>query len=155
VHTADVGKAGTTTARANRRLAAEIGSLLARSRRQVFQKARRRLEALGQSIFEWRLLAHLHDEGPSMQAELADATAQHPASISRLLDDMEASGLVVRRRDTVDRRRVMVELAPAGKEKYEAHYDEAVSVMEESLAPLQPDEQELLKVLLSKMIAAR
>src|SRR2546421_756695 len=89
----------------NRRQAAEIGSLLARSRRQVFQRAKRRLEALGESIFVWRLLAYLHDDGPSIQAELADATAQHPASISRLLDEIEDAGLVRRRRDTKDRRR--------------------------------------------------
>src|SRR5205085_4899653 len=135
-HTRRVGKPSTTTGRSNRRLAAEIGSLLARSRRQVFQKARRRLEGLGESIFEWRLLAYLHDDGPAIQAELADATAQHPASISRLLDEMEEKGLVVRRRDTADRRRVLVEVAAAGEAKYDALFDEAVSVIEESLAPL-------------------
>ena len=135
-----------------RRLAARIGALLAASRRLVFQRARRRLEARGESIFVWRLLAYLHDEGPSIQAELADATAQHPASISRLLHEMEAAGLCRRRRDTADRRRVRVELAPAGKAKYLAHYGEAVAAVEESLRSLTHADQRALATLLSKVV---
>ena len=139
----------------DRRLAAEIGSLLARTRRLVFQRARRKLEGLGESIFVWRLLAVLHDEGPAILAELADATAQHPASISRLLDEMERQGLVKRTRDGTDRRRVQVELAPGGRARYLALHDQAVAVMEESLAGLSREEQELLSALLAKMIPER
>ena len=78
-HTAAPG----ARASAGRKLAAEIGSLLARSRRQVFQRARRRMEALGESIFVWRLLAYLHDEGPAIQAELADAIQEMLADNQR------------------------------------------------------------------------
>jgi DNA-binding MarR family transcriptional regulator len=113
------------------------------------------LDALGESIFVWRLLAYLHDDGPSIQAELADATAQHPASVSRLLDEMEEAGLVVRRRDGVDRRRVRVELTAAGDAKYDSLYDEALSVLEESLSHLSEAEQRELAQLLTKMIDAQ
>ena len=139
----------------DRRLTAEIGSLLARSRRLVFQRARRRFEDLGESIFVFRVLAHLHDEGPAIQAELADAAAQHPASMSRLLDGMEREGLVHRTRDGEDRRRVRVELAAGGKARYLALYDEAVAVIEESLAPLAVEEREVLAALLAKMMPPR
>jgi DNA-binding MarR family transcriptional regulator len=132
-----------------------VGSLLARSRRLVFQKARRRLEDLGESIFVWRLLAYLADEGPASQTELADAVAQHPASISRLLDDVERDGLVHRSRDDADRRRVVVELTPKGKQKYLDLYEEAMSVVEEALQPLDAHEQEQLAGLLEKMIATK
>jgi DNA-binding MarR family transcriptional regulator len=135
-----------------RRLAAEIGALLARSRRQVFQSARRRLEAQGESIFVWRLLAYLADEGPSIQAELADATAQHPASISRLVDELEEAGMVRRRRDGEDRRRVMVEATAAGRARYEALYDEAIAAVEESIAPLDGEERQQLASLLGKIV---
>jgi len=139
----------------DRRLVAEIGSLLARSRRGVFQRARRKLEAVGESIFVWRVLAYLHDEGPAFQAELADATAQHPASTSRLLDQMEAASLVSRSRDGDDRRRVRVALTSIGKQKYLALYDQVLEVLEEALAPLAADEQKALATLLAKMIGAR
>ena len=139
----------------DRQLVAEIGSLLARSRRQVFQQARRKLEAVGESIFAWRVLAYLHDEGPAFQAELADATAQHPASTSRLLDQMEAEHLVGRSRDGADRRRVRVVLTASGKQKYLALYDQVLGVLGESLEPLSPDEQRQLAGLLAKMIAPR
>jgi DNA-binding MarR family transcriptional regulator len=138
----------------DRHLAAEIGALLARSRRHVFQRVKRKLEAAGESIFVWRLLAYLHDDGPSIQAELADATAQHPASISRLLDEIEEEGLVRRTRDGEDRRRVVVELTAAGKQRYLASLDVVVEGMQESLRILSVDEQRQLGALLGKIIAA-
>ena len=138
----------------DRHLAGEIGALLARSRRRVFHRVKRALEEGGESIFVWRLLAYLHDEGPSIQAELADATAQHAASISRLLDEIEAEGLVRRKRDGKDRRRVVVELTAAGKQRFLASLDLVIDCMQDSLRVLTLEEQRQLGALLAKLVAA-
>ena len=138
--------------RTDRRLAGEIGALLARSRRGVWRNASRRMEAAGESLYTWRLLAYLAQEGPAVQGDLALATAQHPASISRILDALERDGSVRRRRDPRDRRRIYVELAAPGRKRFLAHADDAVAAVAEALSPLSEDEQKTLRDLLAKVV---
>ena len=66
---------------------------------------------------------------------------------------MEEAGLVRRRRDGRDRRRVVVELSGEGKQKYLALFDEAVAVVEEALRPLDEGEQRALAMLLEKIVS--
>lgn len=47
---------------------------------------------------------------------LADRLSLDPATVVRTVDSLEQRGLVVRRRDTEDRRRVFVEFTPQGRE---------------------------------------
>jgi MarR family 2-MHQ and catechol resistance regulon transcriptional repressor len=138
----------------DRHLAAEIGALLARSRRQVYTRAKARLEQVGESIFVWRLLFYLHEVGPAIQAELADATAQHAGSTSRLLDEMEERGLVRRRRDGEDRRRVTVELTASGRRRYAQVFPHAIGALEESLRALSVEEQHGFAAVLRKLVGA-
>ena len=48
---------------------------------------------------------------------VADAVQLAPATVSRLLDRLEAEGLVVRERRSKDRRRVCLRLTPAGRRR--------------------------------------
>src|SRR5262249_41038036 len=79
-------------------LAEELGRLIARSRRRVWNTAAQQLEQVGESIFSWQLLSHLVRQGPSSQRELSIFTAQHPAGVSRTLYELERAGYVRRRR---------------------------------------------------------
>jgi DNA-binding MarR family transcriptional regulator len=60
------------------------------------------------------LLAH---HGPMTAGQLADETGLSTGAVTFLLDRLEAAGMVKRRRDTDDRRRVWVELVPAAQKR--------------------------------------
>jgi MarR family transcriptional regulator, 2-MHQ and catechol-resistance regulon repressor len=139
----------------SRERAGRIGTLLFRCRRRVFEQVRRTLDEAGESVWDYRLLACLHEEGPAIQAQLADATAQHPASVSRLVDDLERQGLVRRARDAQDRRRIQVELTAAGEAKLRELRALVLPVVEVCFSGLGREEQELLEAVLSKLVAGQ
>lgn len=132
-------------------LTEEIGGLIARSRRLVFAVASRRLDASGESIHAWRVLAHLTREGAMAQCDLAMALGQHPAWVSRLVDELEEEGVVRRRRDARDRRKLRVEVTLAGRARYEARRPEVNEAVEHVLQPLDRGEREALRALLAKL----
>ena len=58
----------------------------------------RRLEEVGESVHLYRLLSELARNGPAPQRDLAEATAQHAAAVSRMVDELDEAGLIRRRR---------------------------------------------------------
>jgi DNA-binding MarR family transcriptional regulator len=90
-------------------------------------------------------------EGKSTQTALAAAVAQHPAGVSRLLDDLEKQGYVLRRRDPRDRRRMYVEASARGKRRFQEGLPEIVAAVGQSLGPLDESERRLLRDLLRKV----
>src|SRR5450432_3987622 len=96
-------------------LSEELGMLIARTRRKAWTNATRKLDASGDTMLAWQVLLHLVRSGKRSQTELAQALAQHPAGVSRVLDDLEKRGRVTRCRDPRDRRRVHVVASAAGR----------------------------------------
>jgi DNA-binding MarR family transcriptional regulator len=66
----------------------------------------------GLSATEGKALDLLARHGALTAGQLAEHTRLAPASVTELVDRLEAKGFVRRRRDVRDRRRVLVELAP-------------------------------------------
>jgi len=135
----------------SRSLTQELGTLIAQTRRRVYTTASRRLEDAGESYLLWKLLAHLAG-GQLTQSELALLTAQHPAGVSRLLDELEKQGYVSRSRDPGDRRRVHVMLSARGKRRYEARLPEVIEAIDQVLEPLSESERRALRDLLRKVV---
>src|SRR5262245_29759598 len=117
-------------------LAGEVGTLLGQGRRCTWQAAAQRLEEQGESVYVWNLLHHLNLKGPLTQRELATATSQHPAGVSRLLEEVEAQGLVRRRREASDRRKFVVELTAKGQRKRQRCYAHVVEAAAHALSGL-------------------
>jgi DNA-binding MarR family transcriptional regulator len=69
-----------------------------------------------------------------------------------ILNELEGDDLVVRRRDTVDRRRHIVELTVAGRRALERAERQIQSLEDEILAALSEEERETLYELLSKAL---
>ena len=70
--------------------------------------------ATGMTLSQRRVLRQLRD-GPRSAGEVAVALAISAPSLTRQLTKLEDRGLVVRSPDTQDRRKVLVELTPAGR----------------------------------------
>lgn len=136
-----------------RRLVEEIGLLLARCRRCIWVAVSRRLEAQGKSPLVWPVLMCLVRMGPSTQRDIAAACAQHPAGVSRLLDELEEKNLVRRRRDPNDRRKVQVEVTPEGRAWFESARNEVVEALEHALRGLSSSEKVQLRDLLIKLVS--
>ncbi|WP_093424904.1 MarR family winged helix-turn-helix transcriptional regulator [Tranquillimonas alkanivorans] len=69
----------------------------------------------GLRVPEWRVLACLHDEDGQMVTRLAGLALMEQSRLTRIIDQMDARGLVERRSDALDRRRVRVHLTGDGR----------------------------------------
>jgi len=127
--------------------------LIAKTRKIVWMNATRRLEESGNSMLAWQLLAHLVRVGRRTQIEVAVALAQHPAGLSRLVDDLEKQGYVARCRDHEDRRRVYVEATARGHRRYRSILPEVLQGVDQALEPLSEDERRRLRDLLRKVVS--
>lgn len=133
-------------------LAEELGMLIAKTRRMVWTNATRQLEQSGESMLAWQVLAHLSRAGKQTQTEVAAALGQHPAGVSRLLDELEKQDYVARRRDRDDRRRVYVETTAVGQRRFHAILPEVVRAVEQVLLPLSESEKRVLRGLLRRVV---
>ena len=127
--------------------------LLAKTRRMVWTNATRRLDESGESMLAWQVLALLVRTGKRNQTEVSVALAQHPAGVSRLLDDLERQGYVARARDVVDRRRVCVDATARGRRRYRSILPEVLVGVERALEPLSDSERRSLRDMLRKVVS--
>jgi homoprotocatechuate degradation regulator HpaR len=90
------------------------------AREAVMQRFRPHLNAQGLTDQQWRIVRALN-EGEGMDiAALGRACCLHTASLSRILPNLEAEGLVSRKANTQDQRRVSVSLTARGRKLFEA-----------------------------------
>ena len=132
--------------------AAELGPLIAQARRLSFHRAAQKLEAQGHSMYAWQLLNQLRKLGSATQRELAVATAQHPAGVSRQLDELENMGAVKRSRAKDDRRKIEVGMTALGRALFATMQPEVEAALEEVFSALTATEQGLLQTLLEKLL---
>lgn len=130
----------------------ELGNRIAICRRLLWSTAHDELLKHGETIWVWMLLAHIERCSPITQGDLAFATAQHPAAVSRLLAELEDLGLVRRRRDAADRRCVLVTLTRKGRLRHGMLREHVYRSMAGTLAALDQGEQRQLMALLGKIV---
>lgn len=73
------------------------------------------MRPLGASLQIWRVLAALHEKDGRRMGDLSKTTSIEVSTLTRLVDNMEKSGLVERRRDPGDARVVALHVTAAGK----------------------------------------
>jgi len=74
-------------------------------------------QRLGVNRTDLRCLDLLEQRQPLTAGALAGASGLSSGAVTFVIDRLERAGLVQRRRDAADRRRVLVELAPLGEEQ--------------------------------------
>jgi DNA-binding MarR family transcriptional regulator len=92
-----------------------LGRRLYLGQRAVADVLDRRLAAKGASLWNWVLLREASRAGGVSQRELAGLMRIEPSTLVRHLDRLEAEGYVERRADPADRRRLLVDVTPAGR----------------------------------------
>lgn len=89
------------------------------AREAVMQRFRPHLNEHGLTDQQWRIVRALNEVEAMDIAALGRACCLHTASLSRTLPNLEAGGLVSRKADTQDQRRVSVSLTAKGRKLFE------------------------------------
>jgi DNA-binding MarR family transcriptional regulator len=93
----------------------ELAHALSRAERSVVRQLARILDDEGVTVDQWRILQLLADGRGHRMSELSEFAFLPAASLTRVVDRMVTDGLVHRRVDTLDRRRVLVHLTARGR----------------------------------------
>lgn len=130
-----------------------IGLELAHTAKIVSRAFGDALAEAGGSVPMWLVLTQLMGRSWPAQHQLARALRIEGPTLTRHLDALEEAGLVVRARETSDRRSVRVELTDAGRAKH-AELRQAVAAFDRRLrAGLGEDEIGELARLLGRLAA--
>lgn len=100
---------------------------------------------------QFAVLARLTESGPQSQNHLGRATAMDAATIKGVVDRLARLGFVATAADPDDRRRLTVSLTHAGATFFAARSATALKVSADTLSPLSPEEQAILKALLARL----
>jgi MarR family transcriptional regulator, transcriptional regulator for hemolysin len=130
-----------------------IGFLLNDAARLMRKDFERRTRSLGLTRAQWQALFHLARNEGCNQATLADLLEVEPITLARLVDRLEAGGLVERRADPSDRRARLLFLGERAHPLLEELRALGAETREIALAGIGDDERTLLMTLLTKMRA--
>jgi DNA-binding MarR family transcriptional regulator len=122
---------------------------LVRLTRLVYRQANE--DVLGIKLKPYMVLSNLRD-GELPQQELCVSMHMDPNNCVLMLNDLEGSGYVERRRDPADRRRHIVVLTAAGREALLRAERAMEGLEEEVLGALSPEERDLLRSLLGRAL---
>jgi len=129
-----------------------LAYLLAQANRQMSAQMERALNEEGVQTEHWRILEVLSDEQGRSMGDLAAAVLMNHPALTKTLDRIVSRGLVHRRADATDSRRVLVYISDRGLELVarlralvDGHHD-AVT------AAVGPRKAEQLKKLLGEFI---
>jgi len=109
-------------------------------------------ELLGMRLKQFMTLGYVRDRGSVSQQELETAMLIDANAVVLLLNELEAAGWSVRRRDPNDRRRHLVEITDSGKTAVDRAEKARETLEEEILAGMSPDDRATLTRLLRRVL---
>jgi DNA-binding MarR family transcriptional regulator len=109
-------------------------------------------ELLGMRLKLFLLLGYVRDRGAVSQQELETGLLMDANSVVLLLNEAEAAGLSVRKRDPADRRRHMVELTDAGRDAVVRAEKAREGIEGDVLSDLSAEERKALRKLLKRVL---
>lgn len=101
---------------------------------------------------QWKILMLIGNRKCRTAAALSSVINCDMGSVSRMLDRLEAKGLVKRTRSTSDRRRIDLTLTDAGMELFPRLPEASVDMMNELLKDFTEKEVEQFKLFLRRII---
>jgi len=121
------------------------------ARRQTRCLAEMHSAACGLSVNGWKLLSVVEYFGPLSASEAGAHTSLEPAKVTRGIDSLVDQGLVLRREDPVDRRRIILSLSAQGKRIHRKVERVSRALERELLTVLTSNELEILYLALDKL----
>jgi len=104
------------------------------------------------SLMQWILLMHLRDGLVRTAADIARELQHDSGALTRVLDQLESRGLIVRRRSSTDRRVVELDLTAQGRKVIAELLPTVVREINAALAPLSRAEFDQFRRLLLKVV---
>lgn len=109
------------------------------------------LAASGLTESQFGILEEILHLGPLSPCDLGRKGFQSGGNVTVVLDNLERRGLVERRRDVADRRRVTVHLTAPGRRLVKAVFPDQVRRIVAAMSHLEPSEQDELARLAKKL----
>lgn len=109
-------------------------------------------ELLGMRLKPYMVLGYIRDHPGATQAELESALFMDANSVVLILNELEAAGFSIRRRDPNDRRRHIVEITPDGRRALDKAEKARESLEGEVLKGLTAEERRTLRRLLGQVL---
>lgn len=132
-------------------LTQHAGFLLAQLGRAVTRQYRCALSPIGLKPRKTHALLRLRHDGAMSQQALGTALDIDASNLVALLNELEADGLISRRRDPEDRRRHVVEISKRGIKLVDEVERAAAEVEDQFFAALDEDERVALQSLLARV----
>ena len=132
-----------------------VGYLIKRIRSMLSAAVEREIADQDATYEQWGVLLMILTERGETAAALARGMECDTGSMTRMLDRLEAKGLIKRTRSEDDRRRVQLELTQPGKKQAERIQKAIVKVLNRHLDGFSADELDLFKSFLRRMLANR
>lgn len=127
-----------------------LGLLMRRAHDRAASALVEALRPLGLELRHFAVLIALNKHSTLSQRELVAELGAEKTSMVRVIDDLEAAGLVVRRPFPGDRRVHAVEMTAKGVETFDAAHVPAADIASGLVSHLRPGEAELLMDLLTR-----
>ncbi|CUK08712.1 HTH-type transcriptional regulator MhqR [Ruegeria denitrificans] len=112
---------------------------------------RKMLADVGVTEQQWRVLRVLNEEGPQEPTHIADRACLLLPSLTRILQKLEAKGLILRRAHPCDKRRQIVDITAKGRQIIQDNIQVTVHLAEDLRTKLGPDRHEALLDLLNEL----
>src|SRR5438309_3875669 len=136
-------------------LSARIGFLLARAHLIAREKADRALEDVGLTMRAYAALATLVSDGPVSQQKLSRRIRMDPATMVDVIDALERSGHIIRRRNPEDRREYALQTTSKGRALF-SRAERAIEAAEnQTVGGLDREQRRVLKELLARIAGPR
>ena len=134
-------------------LADREGALLVIAARTGQQLAARRLAPMGLTVQLCGVLNRLA-AGPISQHELGEQLGIDRTTMVELIDDLEARGVVVRQRNSADRRSYSIQLTATGRTVQKRAAKAFDAAADEFFGPLKARERHILADMMRRLIAS-
>ncbi|RSM67121.1 MarR family transcriptional regulator [Amycolatopsis sp. WAC 01376] len=90
--------------------------------------------------------------GPLTAGRIAELTGLSTGAVTGVMDRLEKAGLARRVRDTVDRRKVLIEVVPDALERHAPLFESAYTNMKNVLEQFSPEERKVLERFQSALL---
>jgi MarR family transcriptional regulator, organic hydroperoxide resistance regulator len=130
-----------------------LGYQVRMTHRAIQRRLQNAIEPYGVTLGMWYFLRALWDEDGLTQRELSHRVGTMEPTTLTAISAMERSGFVTRQRNDLDKRKINIQLTPAGKKLEQRLLPLAIDVIDTAMRGFSTREAETLTVLLKAIQA--